>query len=196
MTPDEAELWSRVAGSVDRAKGKPRVPSHKHDALPVAPAAGSSEPVAGKSRPQRTPDPVLARPQAQPSASPLKPLAEFGRRAVREVASGKTPIDARIDLHGMRQRDAHVELNAFLRAAQARGCRTVLVITGKGDPASERDHMARALGKPQRGVLRHSVPQWLDDPELRTVVLSYTAASTRHGGGGALYVQLRKLRPE
>jgi DNA-nicking Smr family endonuclease len=122
----------------------------------------------------------------------LKPLAEFDRRAVRQVASGKTAIDARLDLHGLRQRDARIELIAFLRAAQARGCRTVLVVTGKGDAASERDHLAGALGKSQRGVLRHSVPQWLEEPELRSVVLSYTTAGVRHGGAGALYVQLRK----
>jgi DNA-nicking Smr family endonuclease len=101
-------------------------------------------------------------------------------------------IDARLDLHGMRQRDARVELHAFLRAAQARALKTVLVITGKGDTAAEPDHLAAAFGKPQRGVLRRSVPQWLEEPDLRSVVLSYTSAGTRHGGDGALYVQLRK----
>jgi DNA-nicking Smr family endonuclease len=101
-------------------------------------------------------------------------------------------IDARLDLHGMRQRDARTQLHAFLRAAQARALKTVLIITGKGDTTAERDHLAGALGKPQRGVLRHSVPQWLEAPELRSVVLSYTSAGTRHGGDGALYVQLRK----
>jgi len=92
----------------------------------------------------------------------------------------------------MRQRDARTELHAFLRAAQARAFKTVLIITGKGDTTAERDHLAGALGKSQRGVLRHSVPQWLEEPELRPVVLSYTSAGTRHGGDGALYVQLRK----
>jgi DNA-nicking Smr family endonuclease len=92
----------------------------------------------------------------------------------------------------MRQRDARTELHAFLRAAQARALKTVLIITGKGDTASDRDHLAAAFGKPQRGVLRRSVPQWLEEPELRPVELSYTSAGTRHGGDGALYVQLRK----
>jgi len=69
-------------------------------------------------------------------------------------------------------------------------------ITGKGDAAAERDHLAAALGKTQRGVLRRSVPQWLEEPELRSVVLSYTSAGTRHGGDGALYVQLRKSRQD
>jgi DNA-nicking Smr family endonuclease len=41
-------------------------------------------------------------------------------------------------------------------------------------------------------VLRRSVPLWLSEPDLRAVVLGYTEAATRHGGAGALYVQLRK----
>ena len=43
-----------------------------------------------------------------------------------------------------------------------------------------------------RGVLRRNVPAWLDEPELRAVVLGYTTAGVRHGGEGALYVQLRR----
>ena len=131
VTPDEAELWSRVARSVDKVRSKPRVPSHV-DAVEPTPAAPrgllrrrlSPSLDARGSRPRRTPAPKAVRPP---------PLAEFDRRAVRQVASGKVEIDARLDLHGMRQRDARIELRAFLRAAQARGLKTVLVITGKGD---------------------------------------------------------------
>jgi DNA-nicking Smr family endonuclease len=47
---------------------------------------------------------------------------------------------------------------------------------------------------PERGILRRSVPQWLEEPELRGIVLGWTAAGPRHGGGGALYVRLRKAR--
>jgi DNA-nicking Smr family endonuclease len=36
------------------------------------------------------------------------------------------------------------------------------------------------------------VPRWLEEPDLRAVVLSYTQAGPRHGGAGALYVRLRK----
>jgi DNA-nicking Smr family endonuclease len=43
-------------------------------------------------------------------------------------------------------------------------------------------------------VLRRNVPQWLEEPELRAVVLSYAAAGARHGGDGALYIRLRKAR--
>jgi DNA-nicking Smr family endonuclease len=131
-------------------------------------------------------------PPSHPKPSRPAPLANFDRRAVRQIASGKVSIDARLDLHGMRQRDAHARLRAFLLDAQARGCRTVLVITGKGGESTQQDHLARAMGEVPRGVLRRGVPQWLEEPDLRAIVLSYTSASVRHGGEGALYVQLRK----
>ena len=121
------------------------------------------------------------------------PLADFDRRKARQIASGKIEVDARIDLHGSRQRDARARLRAFLLAAHAKGHKTVLVITGKGgeEPA---DGLGALMGERQRGVIRRSVPHWLEESDLRAVVLSYTQASPRHGGAGALYVQLRKAR--
>jgi DNA-nicking Smr family endonuclease len=191
VAPDEAELWNQVARSVDKVRSKPRVPSQVDvvDPTPAPPARGAPAPAKTEPRPRAS---RPAPPPPPPKAARPPPLADFDRRAVRQVASGKVAIDARLDLHGMRQRDARTQLHAFLRAAQARALKTVLIITGKGDTTAERDHLAGALGKPQRGVLRHSVPQWLEAPELRSVVLSYTSAGTRHGGDGALYVQLRK----
>lgn len=192
VTPDEAELWNRLARSLDKVKAKPRVSSHTESVAATTAAPARAAPAPTKSRPPAPPAKPPAPPPPAPKATRPAPLADFDRRAVRQVASGKINIDARLDLHGMRQRDARAELRAFLFRAQAKGYRTLLVITGKGDATADRDHLARALGEPQRGVLRRSVPQWLEEPELRSIVLSYTTASVRHGGEGALYVQLRK----
>jgi DNA-nicking Smr family endonuclease len=76
----------------------------------------------------------------------------------------------------------------------------VLVITGKGasgERPADRFNGGYDTGLPgatRRGVLRRSVPLWLDEPELRAIVISYAAAGARHGGDGALYVRLRKAR--
>jgi DNA-nicking Smr family endonuclease len=121
------------------------------------------------------------------------PLAEFERRKARQIGSGKVEIGARIDLHGMRQHDAHAWLRGFLLDAYARGHKTVLVITGKGGEEPS-DRLGELAGERQRGVLRRNVPSWLQEPDLRAIVLSYTQAGPRHGGAGALYVQLRKGR--
>jgi DNA-nicking Smr family endonuclease len=197
VTPDEAELWDRLARTLDKVKAKPRVPSSSDD----APSSAASAPGRVRRAASRTEAPSTAgapasvqRPQPAPVARRPPPLASPDRRAVRQVASGKTPVDARLDLHGTRQRDAHARLCSFLLDAQARGCRIVLVITGKGGEAGTADHLAGALGEPQRGVLRRGVPQWLEEPALRSVVLGYATAGVRHGGDGALYVWLRKGR--
>ena len=87
----------------------------------------------------------------------------------------------------MRQDEAHLALHAFLRREQRRGCRIALVVTGKGA-------LAPALFGDERGVLRRRVPHWLRLPDLRALVLGFEEAEQRHGGSGALYVRLRRLR--
>ena len=99
----------------------------------------------------------------------------------RSVARGKEAIDARLDLHGLTQAQAHSTLLHFLRNAHAREARLVLVITGKGRG-----------GEP--GVLRRQVPQWLGLPEFRSFVVGFEDAHVTHGGEGALYVRLRRAR--
>jgi DNA-nicking Smr family endonuclease len=44
------------------------------------------------------------------------------------------------------------------------------------------------------GVLRRQVPQWLGLPEFRSFVIGFEDAHVAHGGEGALYVRVRKLR--
>jgi DNA-nicking Smr family endonuclease len=108
------------------------------------------------------------------------------------LGSGRIAIEARIDLHGMRQSEAHRALNRFLAKAHADGRRWVLVITGKGGPQRALSSDDLGYGGEERGVLRRNVPRWLAEPELRAIVVGFTEAAIRHGGAGALYVQLRR----
>jgi DNA-nicking Smr family endonuclease len=89
--------------------------------------------------------------------------------------------EARLDLHGMTQEEAHRALSHFVARAQEDGLRALLVITGKG-------------GAGRGGVLREAVPRWLEEPLLRGRVLSVAPAQPKDGGGGALYVLLRRRR--
>ena len=116
---------------------------------------------------------------AKPAAPP--PLAPLGRRMKQRVARGKEAIDARLDLHGLTQAQAHSALLHFLHNAHAREARLVLVITGKGRGS-------------EPGVLRRQVPQWLGLPEFRSLVIGFEDAHVAHGGEGALYVRLRRAR--
>ncbi len=114
----------------------------------------------------------------KPVSPPLVPL---GRRMKQRVARGKEAIDARLDLHGLTQSEAHAALLRFLRNAHVRDARLVLVITGKGRGG-------------EMGVLRRQVPQWLSLPEFRSLVIGFEDAHIAHGGEGALYVRVRRAR--
>ncbi|HEY7646906.1 MAG TPA: Smr/MutS family protein [Hyphomicrobiales bacterium] len=196
LTAEEAELWTFAMREAKALRRKERA----RDAAAAAEGHTQQNSAAtsngtGAQRP--TPSngrrlPPQPRPPGAAAGKTPPPLARFDERQRRRLARDAEPIDARLDLHGMRQREAHSVLRRFLLACAARGDRHVLVITGKGTRAeleNGRDYLAE-----DRGVLRRLVPQWLGEAELRGLVVSYTEAGTRHGGGGALYLRLRKGR--
>ena len=96
----------------------------------------------------------------------------------RKIAKGRISIEGTIDLHGLNQVEAHQRLWRFLDTAFRSGKRTVLVITGKGVEGE--------------GVLRRSVPRWLEGSDFLTFVSGSQEAHISHGGSGALYVRIRK----
>ena len=125
--------------------------------------------------------PAAASPSsAAPSPPSLDRVAGYDRANAERLKRGKHPVEARLDLHGMTQSEAHRTLASFIRAARAAGKRCVLVITGRG-----------AAGG---GVLRGAVPRWLEEPEFRPHLLAIATAQPRDGGAGALYVMLRRTR--
>jgi DNA-nicking Smr family endonuclease len=167
LDPEDARLWEAVKATV--------APLRKRDA-PSADALPAARPRA----PLRLVDPPPPRKRTVPP-----PLTTMERGLKRKVAHGTEPIGDRLDLHGLRQEEAHRRLLRFLIAAQVAGHRVVLVVTGKGDAMSG-DPLA------ERGVLRRSVPLWLRLPEFRTLVVGIAPAERRHGGAGALYVHIRR----
>ncbi len=176
----DAELWARVARSAKPiAKGRiaPTVEPPKPRAN--APAKDAPPPL-----PKRAPKPAV-------KPAPAARGEALNRQTARQLERGRLPLEARLDLHGMRQREAHAALRRFLKAAQGKGHRHVLVITGKGAAA---DTTKPFFELDERGVLRQAVPHWLTAPDLAPVVLSYAEAPRRLGGEGALYVRLRKAR--
>jgi DNA-nicking Smr family endonuclease len=99
--------------------------------------------------------------------------------------------DATLDLHGMTQVAAHRALGNYLRGARERGNRLIVVVTGKGNP---RAPDAAEWTQSPHGVLKDMVPRWLAEPGMSQWIARVQAAHIRHGGGGALYVYLRKSR--
>lgn len=114
-------------------------------------------------------------------------------RTSERLRRGVIEPEARLDLHGMTESAAHRALLTFLRGAAARGCRLVLVVTGKGlGPAAPDEPFDLDIDRRRRGVLKTMTPRWLAEPDLSRLVADVRQAHRRHGGTGALYVYLRK----
>ncbi|OCX61655.1 DNA mismatch repair protein MutS [Thioclava sp. SK-1] len=196
LSSEERELWNRVAATA-RAAHPPRDPDITPEtATPPRPAPAKVNPIAPPtdlSRLRIGAKPAAKHVKITPAPSLTEHLAaqpvQMDRKAHRSMTRGKLSPDARIDLHGMTQAEAHPELIRFILRSQDHGHRLVLVITGKGKHKDEGWIMPERLG-----VLRHQVPHWLRQAPLAPVVMQITQAHQRHGGQGAYYVYLRKLR--
>lgn len=94
------------------------------------------------------------------------------------LKSGEFPLEAEIDLHGMRVAEARTQLQRFLRECIERGLISVRIIHGKG-----------ARSGPEGPILKPSVHHWLS---LWDEVLAFASSQPRHGGNGAVYVLLKK----
>ena len=181
LAADDLRLWRHVtrdvtplrAGSLD---DEPEPPLPAPD-VPAHAPRGPVPPPAHRARPL---------PELAPGT-----VADLDRATAERLRRGALTIDARLDLHGLTQAEAHAALERFLTGSAARGRRCVLVITGKGlaDGAS-RDAMPGGA----RGVLRQAVPRWLNQAPNRARILAVMPAQPKHGGAGALYVLLKRKR--
>lgn len=127
------------------------------------------------------------------SGASLKPLGvgetdNIDRRTAEKFKRGEFPIQRTLDLHGLTEKDAFDAVEAFIKNVYLDGLRCVLIITGKGTLREDDDWFER------KGILKDRVPQWLNTPELRPLILSFSQALPADGGEGALYVLLRRHR--
>lgn len=104
-------------------------------------------------------------------------------RLVTRLRRGEFAVQAHIDLHGMIQVDAKTALEQFILDAVRKGLRTVLVVHGRGRRSPG--------GMP---VLKHAAAQWLSHGVTGGYVLAFSTARPSDGGGGAMYVLLRRQR--
>ncbi len=194
LTEEDRIVWQQVSDTAEPLKRRPDPPKR----LKRSRNSGRTESLSP------APKKIAASPPSVPSYTPQQqitsntaPTLGVDKAMKRKLGRGRVEIDARLDLHGKTQAAAHQILRSFLLNAQARHYRTVLVITGKGDQGIARHtlHSFDVIHTPERsGVLMRCVPQWLSEPELRNLVIGYQPAHPRHGGGGALYVRLRRKK--
>lgn len=102
------------------------------------------------------------------------------KRTAQRLHKGRMEIDAKLDLHSHSLEAAHTRLINFVQSSHRAGHRCLLIVTGKGDKGM--------------GVIKQTVPKWLNDTPLRGMVLSFSHAQPGDGGKGALYVLLKRTR--
>ena len=195
LSADERALWTHVAASVERISVKARI-TKRGEATETADTTAPRRPAPHQNR---SPESAVSQSAMKAAASTTRraPAAspDLESRKVKKIGKGRTGIDARLDLHGLRQDEAHMRLRYFLHACQARGMKFVLIITGKGrETDAPAESFGAMLDRPPRGVLRRNLPRWLADPEMRQLIVGYSSALPRHGGDGAYYVELRRDR--
>lgn len=101
----------------------------------------------------------------------------------RRLGSGSVEPDGIVDLHGLSLDGAWRSIDGALEQSIARGDRLVLLITGhhrSGEPPI------------RRGAIRAAVHDWLAASRHSGDIAAVRAAHPRHGGGGSLYIVLRR----
>lgn len=171
-TDDETALWRLAVQDVVPLLREPASTNGKVPPKRAKPAAGET----GAVIPMPLP-PLRARVAATTTQEPARDL---DKRTRQRLERGEMAIEAVLDLHGHSQEQAYGELVDFITRTHRAGLRCVLVITGKGRGGA--------------GVLKARLPQWVDEPPLRPLILRAVPARQNHGGGGAFYVLLRRTR--
>jgi DNA-nicking Smr family endonuclease len=127
------------------------------------------------------------------SGNSLRPLNvgdidNIDKRTAEKFKRGEFKLQSTLDLHGKTEKQAFEEVSNFVRNAYMQKLRYIMIITGKGI------NKAEDLWYEKKGILKESVPNWLNGAELRPLILSFCYARPEDGGEGALYVLLRRHR--
>ena len=169
LSPEEAALWAKVTASIRPLSRDP-----------------TDEPVIAAS-----PAPIMVSrtmPGVRLPKFPPKRMENLRTATLdggwdRRLRAGRVEPDRVLDLHGHTLDRAWVAIDHSLERAIASGERILLLVTGherRGDPPLE------------RGRIRAAVHDWLAVSRHASRIAAVRGAHRRHGGGGSLYIILRK----
>jgi DNA-nicking Smr family endonuclease len=183
LSEEERALWARVAQTVtplELTRGadpvtEPVVEVGPEPALPPKRVKG------------RVPPPL---PVPAPPAVVKRPLDRHGLDGGwdHRLAKGTVAPDFTLDLHGATLDQAHARLDHGLTLALAQGARVVLLVTGRARPVESADRGDR------RGAIRAKFMDWLAHGSHASRIAAVRPAHPRHGGGGAVYIVLKRGR--
>lgn len=172
LNPDEQALWAKVTATIrplsrDKASEPP---------IELTPASAPVRVMKGRVPPLRP---------EKPAPVPTRPIHHrtLDGGWDRRIHSGQLVIDRVLDLHGHSLDRAWEALDRSLDRAIESGDRVVLLVTGherKGEPPIE------------RGKIRAVIHDWLAHSRHSGSIAAVRSAHQRHGGGGSLYIILRR----
>jgi len=170
LSPEEAELWSRVAATIRPLSREKIAPSAAEQfATPSA-------------KPRAIRSPAIVQPASRQKPVPIADQTLDGSWD-KKIRSGSLQPDRTLDLHGMSLDRAWAAIDRTLDQAIANHERVVLLITGHhrpGDPPV------------QRGRIRAAIHDWLAVHRHSSEIAAVRGAHRRHGAGGSLYLVLRR----
>jgi DNA-nicking Smr family endonuclease len=164
LNPDEALLWARVAATIRPLSRTPLPP----------------EPAQHKISPKQ---PVRHVVEERLKAPPTIGAGTLDGTWDKRLKSGSLTPDRTLDLHGMSLDTAWQAIDRALEQGISAGDRVLLLITGHHRP-----------GEPPvaRGKIRAAVHDWLAHSRHASSIAAVRGAHRRHGGGGSLYIILRR----
>ena len=171
LSAEEAALWAKVTATIR--------PLSRDPLDSEAPAAPKPKPTAAPRG--RIPPPRPA--TGEPKRTETLQQATLDGSWDRQIRTGRLEPDRVLDLHGHTLDWAWQAIDRTLERSIASGDRVLLLITGherKGEPPLE------------RGRIRAAVHDWLAVSRHASRIAAVRGAHRRHGGGGSLYIILRK----
>ena len=171
LSAEEAELWARVTATIrplSRERIQTEVPVREDKSPP-----GGGPPKVARATPRK----------AAPPPGPIRPGTTLDGSWDKRLRSGAVEPDRTLDLHGMNLDTAWRAIDRALEQAVNARQRVLLLVTGhrrSGDPPVE------------RGKIRAAIHDWLAASRHARDIAAVRDAHRRHGGGGSLYVILRR----
>jgi DNA-nicking Smr family endonuclease len=111
------------------------------------------------------------------------------KKVLGKLKNGRVRPERILDLHGFTYDQAFKKVNQMVYSSFNDGIRLILVITGKG---RKLDPYKSFFEDRPTGLLKESLPLWLENPGIKCLILSVMTAHGSHGGSGAFYIYLKK----
>lgn len=168
LSTEEAALWARVTSTI-----RPLSRDEKdREAIDVAgPSVPSTRPLG------------LPKAKTRGRVERRSPGTTLDGNWDRRLRDGSIQPDRVVDLHGMSLDRAWRAIDQALDQAISSGDRLLLLITGHQRPGDL---------PVQRGAIRAAIHDWLAASRHSSDIAAVRGAHRRHGGGGSLYIVLRR----